>query len=106
MPDVFTKLRNAMADKQLARVYYDLIPRLIKMHDDGLISVLPCKVKNKVWTNWCGYPKEYIVIDIYICEYFTRFKVQTGATFELKDIGKTVFLSHKEAEAALKECET
>ena len=49
MADIFTELRDAMADKQLARVYYDLIPRLIKMHEDGLIPVLPCKVGTPIF---------------------------------------------------------
>lgn len=101
MPDIIQRIRDAYSENPAKAL--DLLPELFQAADEEKIAVLPCKVRDKVWTNWCGYPKEYIVMDIYICEYFTRYKVQTGATFEPKDVGKTVFLTCKSAEKALNE---
>lgn len=106
MADIIQRLKDAYAMGENADILRTLLPELFQAADEENIVVLPCKARDKVWTNWCGYPKEYVVMDIYICEYFTRYKVQTGATFEPKDIGKTVFLTREAAKAALKENKT
>lgn len=105
MSDIIQQIRDADEEGNYVRIIRELLPELFQAADWGGVIELPCKVGDKVWTNWCGYPKEYIVVDIYICEYFVRYKVQTGATFEPKDVGKTVFLTREAAEAALKERE-
>lgn len=85
-----------------------------KAEDQGLLVRLPCKVGDKVYLLWsCGKHgksiSEMVVkhIDIDLMpdiEFACRKEKGTGSYwfFKPKDIGKTVFMSREEAEAALK----
>lgn len=82
--------------------------------EQGRMVILPCKVGDKVYLLWsCGKHgksvSEMVVkhIDIDLMpdiEFACRKEKGTGSywLFKPKDIGKTVFLSRTEAEAALK----
>ena len=114
MADIFTELRDAMADKQLARVYYDLIPRLIKMHEDGLIPVLPCKAGDAVYYFWADDEKPEIEVEhifefcidekgLYIStDPYDGFLCYVSELGKKSEAGRVVFLSREAAEAALK----
>lgn len=82
--------------------------------EQGRLVILPCKVRDKVYLLWsCGKHgksvSEMVVkhIDIDLMpdiEFACRKEKGTGSYwfFKPKDIGKTVFLTREEAEAALK----
>ena len=95
----------------------DLIERLRELaaaDKDGRVVVLPCKVGDVVWFtysafNWADKPIEAMVLSITISGgtnliYTTR-TINGGIQrkFTPRKIGKTVFLTRKEAERALEE---
>jgi hypothetical protein len=103
MADIFAELRDAMVEKQLARVYYDLIPRLTKMHEDGQIVVLPYKLGKELF--WIDKNKKpYEIKKMYLVAMFK------GFFLGVKDLSLDDFIfadeayeTHEAADAALKE---
>lgn len=92
--------------------------------EQGLLVRLPCKVGDTVWfiSKWdwdedFNIPRLYVITNYIITENkkgkqtrkYRAMKLRNGMTtsrsieFSFCDIGKTVFLSREEAEAALKE---
>lgn len=79
------------------------------LEEQGLLLRLPCKVGDKVFKlkqhNYCPTGICHKVISCSECRANTPFGVVEGKFMlkELKEIGKTVFLTKSEAEAKLKE---
>lgn len=77
---------------------YDHLRELAEADKDGRVLILPCKVGDTVWRikrTFEEYPdrsKPYIEPDAFLLQ-------------DVFNIGKTVFLTHEEAEKALQEME-
>ena len=104
--------------KAIARTYGIDINRLRKLAEadkDGRLAVLPCKVGDTVWVTrnpWTGKllkkPLDAYVNGvkmyshgIYVNLLFDTRKINGTRDYEINHIGKTVFLTREEAEAAL-----
>ena len=101
--------------KEINGVPVERIIELAEAQKEGRLVVLPCKVGDTVYRLWpCGKHgrsiSEMVVkhIDIdYLPEIEFSCRKETGTGnywfFKVPDIGKTVFVTRDEAEAALKE---
>ena len=103
--------------------YEDAMPlervqELAQAEKDGRLVVLPCKVGDTLWTNISvvgdryksadrPYPVEVVFIGIGGDSGFFHVQYSNGRVFpfDLDKLGKTVFLTREEAEAALKKRE-
>ena len=94
-------------------VYADRLRELAAADRDGRVVVLPCKVGDKVWMHEKTFTRGEIVNSV---ELETISEMRGNALnpvwffagdrdFSPSEIGKTVFLTRAEAEAALKEQE-
>ena len=118
MPDIFTELRDAMAIGDNAEILRELIPKLLRMHEDGLIPVLPCKVGDAVYYFWSDNDDPEIETEhIYeFCIDENGLYISTdpydGALCYVHELGKRseagrmVFFTREAAEAALRERKT
>ncbi len=93
----------------------DRMRELAEADKDGRLAVLPCKVGDTVWVTrnpWTGKllkkPLDAYVNGvkmyshgIYVNLLFDTRKINGTRDYEINHIGKTVFLTHEEAEAAL-----
>lgn len=72
----------------------------------GRVVVLPCKVGDGLWA-FCSHPAEQVysftVTDISTLNGRTMLNTSRCGVIDARDVGKTVFLTRVEAEAALKE---
>lgn len=109
--DVWVKQHDYISAARKLCDYEDL-------EEQGLLVRLPCKVGDMVWDNDFGYPESYeikafsygycdsyIELDVGIEDeiifyYENSIGSITGA-FPMSEIGKTVFLTRKEAETAV-----
>ena len=90
------------------------------LEEQGLLVRLPCKVGDMVWDNDFGYPESYeikafsygycdsyvepdIGIEDEIIFYYENSNGSITGAFPISEIGKTVFLTHEEAEKKLEE---
>ena len=106
-------LLKPFADKILTKLadYEDL-------EEHGLLVRLPCKVGDKAWDNDFGYPESYEIkafsygycdsyvepdIEDQIIFYHENYSGSITGSFAMSEIGKTVFLTHEEAEKKLEE---
>lgn len=81
------------------------LKEIIRAEAEGRIVVLPCKVGDTVFYNdTYGNVYEAIVQSIVIDKSRTIF-ITSGIGFDETTVGKTVFLTREEAEAALKEAD-
>lgn len=93
----------------------DRLQELAQAEKDGRLVVLPCKVGDTVWTNIAivgdryksadrPYPVEVVFIGMGEDKRFFHVQYSNGRVFpfDFDKIGKTVFLTREEAEAALK----
>lgn len=88
--------------------------------EQGLLVRLPCKVGDIVWDNDFGYPEWYekkafsygycdsyvesgVGIEDEIIFYYENSIGSITGAFPMSEIGKTVFLTHKEAEKKFEE---
>lgn len=82
----------------------DKIKEWIKAGNDGRLVVLPCKVGDGLWT-FCSHPVEQVysftVTDISTLNGRTMLNTSRCGVIDARDVGKTVFLTRKEAEKAL-----
>lgn len=84
----------------------------------GLLVRLPCKVGDKVWDNDFGHPESYEIkafsygycdsyvdsdIEDEIIFYYENYTGSITGAFPMSEIGKTIFLTHEEAEKKLEE---
>ena len=71
---------------------------------DGRLVVLPCKPGDGLWT-FCSHPVEQVysftVTDISTLNGRTMLNTSRCGVIDARDVGKTVFLTREEAEAAL-----
>ena len=83
----------------------DRLRELAKADREGRCVVLPCKVEDDVYINILGRTLPFTVISISQMASTPIFKAQHGIRlvyiFKADDVGKTVFLTRAEAEAAL-----
>lgn len=83
---------------------YTRLRELARADKDGRLVVLPCKVGDGLWT-FCSYPVEQVysftVTDISTLNGRTMLNTSRCGVIDARDVGKTVFLTHEEAEAAL-----
>lgn len=109
--------KTAPASNAIVRLaaYEDAMPleraqELAQVEKDGRLAVLPCKVGNKVYEpNKRGFISIYEVTSIHVlaCSVIVGWKLVDGICsnldgFEMSALGKSVFLTREEAEAALK----
>lgn len=82
------------------------IRELLKADKDGRLVMLPCKVGDGLWT-FCTHPVEQVysftVTDISTLNGRTMLNTSRCGVIDARDVGKTVFLTRKEAESALEE---
>ena len=78
---------------------------LIEAEQNGMLAVLPCKNDDTVYVAFMGRVFPLDVISVILHGNTPTFKAQHGIhlvwVFGTDDIGKTVFLTREEAEAAL-----
>ena len=92
---------------------YTRLAELAQAERDGRLVVLPCKVGDTVYeANKRGFVSTYEVISIHVssCSILVGWNLVDGIYsnlngFEISTLGKTVFLTREEAEAALKKRE-
>ena len=84
----------------------DRLRELAKADREGRCVVLPCKVEDDVYINILGRTLPFTAIRISQMSSTPTFKAQHGIRlvyiFKADDVGKTVFLTRAEAEAALR----
>lgn len=77
---------------------------LAEADKEGRVVVLPCKVGDGLWT-FCSHPVEQVysftVTSISTLNGRTMLNTSRCGVIDARDVGKTVFLTHKEAEKAL-----
>lgn len=81
---------------------------LAEAEKDGRLVVLPCKVGDELWT-FCSHPVEQVysfaVTDTSTLNGRTMLNTSRCGVIDARDVGKTVFLTREEAEAALRRTE-
>lgn len=86
----------------------DRLEELAEADKDGRLVVLPCKVGDGLWT-FCSHPVEQVysftVTDISTLNGRTMLNTSRCGVIDARDVGKTVFLTREEAEAALEAME-
>ena len=82
----------------------DRLRELAEADKEGRVVVLPCKVGDGLWT-FCSHPVEQVysftVTDISTLNGRTMLNTSRCGVVDARDVGKTVFLTREEAEAAL-----
>ena len=82
----------------------DRLRELAEADKEGRLVVLPCKVGDGLWT-FCSHPVEQVysftVTDISTLNGRTMLNTSRCGVVDARDVGKTVFLTRKEAEKAL-----
>ena len=98
--DVLLKLAG-----QLLGVAPDRLRELAQAYSKGLFVVLPCKRDDVLWT-FHTYPSKRVysfhVTDLSTLNGRTMLNTDIMGVVDSRDVGKTVFLTRKEAEAALR----
>ena len=83
---------------------YDRLRELAEADKGGRLVVLPCKAGDGLWT-FCSHPVEQVysftVTDISTLNGRTMLNTSRCGVIDARDVGKTVFLTREEAEAAL-----
>ena len=86
----------------------DRIRELAEADKDGRVVVQPCRQGDELWT-YCNHPVKrvysFTVSDVSTLNGRTVLNTLGLGTIRPEDIGKTVFLTHEEAEKALQEME-
>ena len=87
---------------------YDLdeLREMVQAKREGRCVVLPCKIDDDVYINLFGRTLDATVISVSQMASTPTFKAQHGIRlvyiFKADDVGETVFLTHAEAQAALR----
>ena len=93
-----------LIENQKASEALDRFRQLVKADKYGRLVVLPCKVGDGLWT-FCSHPVEQVysftVTDISTLNGRTMLNTSRCGVIDARDVGKTVFLTRKEAEKAL-----
>ena len=89
---------------QCLKVEPGRLRELAEADKEGRVVVLPCKVGDGLWT-FCSHPVEQVysftVTSISTLNGRTMLSTSRCGVIDARDVGKTVFLTHKEAEKAL-----
>lgn len=89
---------------QCLKVEPGRLRELAEADKEGRVVVLPCKVGDGLWT-FCSHPVEQVysftVTSISTLNGRTMLNTSRCGVIDARDIGKTVFLTRKEAEKAL-----
>ena len=98
-PEEITAMRHTLDE------YHKLADPLLRAQADGRLVVLPCKPGDGLWT-FCSHPVEQVysftVTDISTLNGRTMLNTSRCGVIDARDVGKTVFLTREEADAALK----
>lgn len=108
-PEEITAMQHTLDE------YHKVADPLLRVQADGRLVVLPCKVGDTLWVTsnpWTGKllkkPLEACVNGmkmyshgLYVNLLFDTRKINGTRDYEINHIGKTVFLTREEAEAAL-----
>lgn len=90
---------------------YEQLKKWCEANVEGRLLILPCNVGEHVYTAQRGIVSELVVtcIEVYLSELWIQWEIISGIFgryrmdgFPAFDIGKTVFLTREEAEAALR----
>ena len=105
-PEKIVFLKNVVDDAFSDKPEFtEHIRELLRAEKDGRLVVLPCKVGDTIYR--CGDPikkiYEWQIAYVEVYEDETVFVDDSDNTFVEADIGKTVFLTHEEAEKVLEE---
>lgn len=103
----FTEETTINLAAQALGVEADRIRELAEADKDGRVVVLPCKVGDKLYRVFAGEIFEHRVGSMKYFAIQGRWDIETRPFCPCVEnsIGKTIFLSHKEAEKALQEME-
>ena len=89
-----------------AKIPLDRLREFAEADREGRCVVLPCKVEDDVYINILGRTLPFTVISVSQMASTPTFKAQHGIRlvyiFKADDVGETVFLTHAEAQAALR----
>lgn len=89
---------------QCLKVEPGRLRELAEADTEGRVVVLPCKVGDGLWT-FCSHPVEQVysftVTSISTLNGRTMLNTSRCGVIDARDVGKTVFLTRKEAEKAL-----
>lgn len=103
------KMAEMLRLEESAGVSIDRLAELAQADRDGRCWAFPCKVYDDVYINFWGRTLQATIVSISQIASTPNFRAMIGYQlcyiFKMDDIGKTVFLTHEEAEAALKERE-
>lgn len=108
-PEEITAMQHTLDE------YHKVVDPLLRVQADGRLVVLPCKVGDTLWVTsnpWTGKllkkPLDACVNGmkmyshgLYVNLLFDTRKINGTRDYEINHIGKTVFLTREEAEAAL-----
>ena len=112
-----TKLLNTQKKEQLAD-WLEELKSYKEAEEYGLLVRLPCTVGDMVWDNDFGYPESYEIkafsygycdsyvdsdIEDEIIFYYENYTGSITGAFPMSEIGKTIFLTHEEAEKKLED---
>ena len=118
-PEAVEHLKLASMGKAIAEIKefegvpIDRLRELAQAKKKGRLVVLPCDVGDKLYDVTLGEVREKIVVSLsmFVPESVNHLVIHAEnfrnavTSYELQDIGKTVFLTREAAEAALKEKE-
>ena len=111
--DEFPTIDPVTAAAEALGMSPDRLRELAQAEKEGRLVVLPCDVGDKLYDVTLGEVREKIVISLsmllsksvnHLVIHAENFR-NAVTSYELQDIGKTVFLTREAAEAALKERE-
>lgn len=103
-PQAYRQAREI--EEGLSDVGYSIsrMVELMKADKDGKLIVLPCKREDELWT-YCTYPStsvySFVVSDISWLNGRLMLNTSRCGVLDAREIGKTVFLTRKEAVNAL-----
>ena len=90
--------------------YLEELKRYRDLEEQGLLLRLPCPIGTTVYnTTWWDYVEEKVKVDgktFYRTVHKHKVSKSTFSLLDVKDFGKTVFLTKAEAEQKLKEMES
>lgn len=113
-PEEVTAIKHALMGQEIAKITeFDGISvkhmiELAQAETDGRLVVLPCKKGDTLWSYY-DYPHKgisrIVVTAVSTLNGVTVINTDNYGVMSAKDVGKTVFLTREEAEAALKKRE-
>ena len=101
---------NQFWEHYQVRAWLKELKRYKDLEEQGLLLRLPCPIGTTVYnTTWWNYVEEKVKVDgktFYRTVHKHKVSKSTFSLLDVKDFGKTVFLTKAEAEQKLKEIES